>query len=147
MLPLKRAALLAWLAAAACAGASPTPPGARARLEPDARRAVAELAATYERAKAEEFFSLVDQSGFPDFPTFQDSVRQFLLRNHGLNLDVIIDSVVENGDEAAVTARWNKAFVDANGVQQKEKGSCELLLKARASGGLALLSVRGDSPF
>lgn len=143
---LRRAALLAALAAAACTGSTSTK-NARPRLESDARRAVAGLAASYERAHAEDFFERVDQSAMPDFPKFQDDVRRFLLRKHSLNLDVIIDAVVVNDDEAAVTARWNKAYVDEDGHPQKEDGACELLLKARPSGGLALVLVRGDSPF
>ncbi len=144
---LKRAAWALLTAAAAGCAAGTSPRAAGARREPEARRAIAELAATYQRGQAEEFFALVDQSDFPDFSSFQYRIRKFLLHNHGLNLDVIFDSVVENGDEVAVTARWNKAFVDEDGHQRKENGSCELLLKARPSGGLALLFVRGDSPF
>ena len=145
---LRRAAWALVLLSAACAASLPSRSGGEAaRLEPEARRAVAELKATYERAQAEEFFGLVDQSAFPDFSEFQDRIRQFLIYNHALNLDLIVDTVLQNGDEASVSLHWNKGFVDPSGRQQKANGECELLLRARPSGGLALIAIQGDSPF
>lgn len=143
---MRRAVWILAVLAAACT-AAPSKHAQRPRLEPEARRAAAELTATYQRAQAEDFFSLVDQSVFPDFSSFQYRVRQFLLKNRSLNLDLIIDTVVATGDRAAVSARWNKSYVDADGQQQKNNGECELIFKARPSGGLALTAVSGDSPF
>jgi len=147
MLPLRRAAWTLAVLAAACTATPSTRRAVPARLEPEARRAAMELAATYQRAQAEDFFSLVDQSLFPDFSSFQHRVRQFLLHNRSLNIDLIIDTVVVSEGRAAVSARWNKAFVDPNGRPQKDNGECEFLLKQRPSGGLALIDIQGDSPF
>ena len=143
---MRRSAWALVVLAAACT-AVPSKHAQRPRLEPEARRAAAELAATYQRAQAEDFFALVDQGSFPDFSSFQYRVRQFLIGNKSMNLELIIDTVVATGDRAAVSARWNKAYTDADGRPQKENGECELQLRARPSGGMALISVQGDSPF
>lgn len=113
----------------------------------DARAATASLAGHYERARAEDFFAGVDQSEFPNVENFRYRVRQFLLKNRQITLDLRPDSVSAEGDRASVEAKWNKSFVDPDGVLRSEDGVCELMFRKRASGGYALTSIRGETPF
>lgn len=126
-----------------CAGPSPQGGG----LKAEARRAVAALAAAYERGRAEELFEKLDQSRFSDLDRFKERIRQALLKRRHIVLDIRVDSVNLEGSEAAVEAAWNKTFTDEAGGHRMEDGRCELILVRRPSGGMGLSAIHGDSPF
>ena len=58
-----------------------------------------------------------------------------------------MDSVIDKGGEAAVNAHWNRSYLNHDGVQKLDKGTCEFVLRARPSGGMALTFIHGNSPF
>lgn len=137
---------LAVVVAAALAGCTASAPRGP-RLEHDARRAAEALAAAYERGRAEDFFSRVDKSAFPGYSEFELRVRTAMLENRQVSLAIITDAVVVSSDEAALRGRWNRGLVDRAGNHRLADGECELLFRARPSGGLALTAIHGDSPF
>lgn len=113
----------------------------------DARAAVRDLGASYERARTEDFFAGVDQSEYPNFDVFRDKVRQFFLRNRQITMDLRVDSVNAEGERASVELHWNKSYVNTEGLPRLEEGVCEMMFRKRSSGGYALTSIRGASPF
>jgi hypothetical protein len=121
------------------------PPNGDARRE--ARAFLSELARDYEGNRAEDFLGRFDADAVSNFEAFRERVRDFLLRHRQLNVDIIIDTVLVDGAQVAVRARWDRGFINAAGVHKKEKGRCEFILKRRVSGGLAVVGIHGNSPF
>lgn len=141
---MRRIFLLAAAAAlAACGGEASLGGG----LPSEARRAVADMAADYERGKADDFLANVDQDRFPDAGRFMEGVRQFLLKRRQIVLDIRPDRINMNGQEAGIPAQWSKSFTDETGAVRLLEGRCEFLLRRRSSGSWALQGIRGDNPF
>lgn len=140
-----RAGLLAAAAFSGCALLGEGGDGFRAGAE--ARAELRGLQRDYEMNRSEDFFARFDTGVFPDFHTFRDRVKTFLLRSRNVTMRFIVDRVVEGGDEVSLRARWDRSYVDENGSIRLEKGACEFIFHRRPSGGLAVLNIRGDSPF
>ena len=137
------AALAAALMTVSCAGA----PGPVDRPQAQARAALAGLVSDYESGAAERFFERFDQSRFPNYEGYRDSVRQFLIHARQVTLDVVVDGVDANGADVGVRSHWNKGFVNAQGMHQLAHGECEFVFGRRPSGGLLLRGIQGASPF
>lgn len=136
--------ILAAVLAAACAAPPPKTAAAPGR---EAREAAVALAASWERGNVEEFFSRFDEDAYPDWAAFQDRARRTLLRRKSRTLRFLIDGVTSDDAGSEVAVKWDEAYVDEDGRPQKASGDCALLLRARRSGGMGLVSLRGDSPF
>lgn len=136
---------LAALVLALAAGCSSAPLAPRPQSE--IRQALDGLAGDYTRNRADDFLARLDQDTFLDKDRFEQRLRLFLLRKKQIVLDLRPDPPVTEGDRSAVTVNWNKTYVDEAGSYKMERGRCELQFKKRASGGLALQSLQGESPF
>ena len=113
----------------------------------DARNALAAMAAEYQGGQTEDFFERFDHRNFPNYEAFREKTSDFLLHNRQLTVDIIVDAVVQEDRTVSIQAHWNRSFVDEQGAHKLEEGRCEFVLRRRASGGLALLFIHGDSPF
>ncbi|MDO8803744.1 MAG: hypothetical protein Q7R35_04885 [Elusimicrobiota bacterium] len=116
-------------------------------LEAEARGAISGMTAEFQSGQAEDFFGRFDHKDFSGYEAFRERTREFLLRNHQLTVDIIVDTVLAEGGEVSVSAHWNRSFTDEQGNHKLEEGRCEFIFRRRASGGLALLAIRGNSPF
>lgn len=115
--------------------------------EAGARAAVAGLAADYENRNAASFFRRLDQENFPNYETFRNNVRQFLLTIRQVQLQVIVDRVLTSNGGVAVDAHWNRSFVDHAGAEKIQQGICSFVFARAPSGALLLAAIRGNSPF
>ena len=97
--------------------------------------------------RSEDFLSYFNDRDFSDFNNFQQRVREFLLHNHQITMDIIVDEVLQEGGEVSVQAHWNRSFVDDSGRHQLQEGRCEFLFQECPSGGLWVSLMHGDSPF
>lgn len=116
-------------------------------LEAEARGAISGMTAEFQNGQAEEFFGRFDHKDFSNYEAFRERTREFLLRNHQLTVDIVVDTVLAEGNEVSVSTHWNRSFTDEQGTHKLEEGRCELIFRRRPSGGLALLAIRGSSPF
>ncbi len=116
------------------------------RPEAEARSALREMQAAYESGQAEEFLGHFN-GGLAGFDAYRNGVRDFLLHNHQITMDIVVDGVVSEAGETSVRAHWNRRFVDASGALRLEEGVCEFIFQARSSGGQALRAIHGRSPF
>lgn len=120
---------------------------AKRRSKDKARAALTALVADYQNRETESFLSRFDPDAIPNFAAFGEGIREFLLSARQINLDLIIDSLLEQGTEIAVKAHWDRSHVNAAGVLTRASGRCEFIFRQRASGDLALSDIHGGSPF
>ena len=145
MHPVRRTAFVsAALVLGGCAGTS-THSGDP--VDSEARSTLSAMASEFSGGQLEDFFARFDRRDFPNYEAFREREREFLLRNRQVNLDIIVDTIIHEDREVAVQAHWNRSFVNENGDQKLEDGRCEFIFRRRPSGGLALLSIHGESPF
>jgi ketosteroid isomerase-like protein len=134
-----------------CAGSSaPVSSPARpkgALTTADVKAAVRALVSAYSSNDAMGFLSHVEEDGFTSFDSFSDNIKDFLRDNHQIDLDVIFDTDVEQGDRAAMTLHWNRGLVTKAGQHVLSKGSAELVFRRASNGRLLLTAINGQSPF
>lgn len=140
ILPLTAAALALW----ACGTLAGSPVD---RPQADARQAISGLLEDYQAPRPESFFERFDQSRFPNFETFRYNVREFLLLNHQVSLDIVVDTTTSDPSGVSVQTHWNRSSVGAGGAPVLKEGRCALIFRRQPSGGLLLASIAGDSPF
>ncbi len=116
-------------------------------LEAEARGAITGMTAEFQNGQAEDFFGRFDHKDFSNYEAFRERTREFLLRNRQLTADIIADTVLAEDGEVFISAHWNRSFTTEQGTHKLEEGRCEFVFRKRSSGGLALLAIRGDSPF
>jgi hypothetical protein len=138
------AAALAALTLGGCAG---TTTRGGDPVDAEARSTLSAMASEFSGGQSEDFFARFDRRDFPNFEAFRERERDYLLRNRQVNLDIIVDTILHEDREVAVQAHWNRSFVNENGDHKLEDGRCEFVFRRRPSGGLALLSIHGESPF
>lgn len=139
--------LFPFAAAAALAGCGTAAVRSGNPLEAEARGAIAGMTTEFQSGQAEDFFGRFDHKDFPNYEVFRERTREFLLRNRQLTVDIIVDTVLAEGSDVSVQAHWNRSFTDEQGTHKLEDGRCEFIFRRRPSGGLALLAIRGSSPF
>lgn len=113
----------------------------------EARRALAALAVDYQNADAESFLQRFDRASFPQADAFYERVRDFLLRNRQVTIDLITDAVLQDGEAIVAQLHWNRSFVNEAGAYKLESGRCEIFFRQRPSGGLLVTGISGSSPF
>jgi hypothetical protein len=153
MLLIRRAGPVLFLGSALALGGcgslatAPGPTSGPQRLEAEARATLTAMQARFVDGRAEEFLGYFNGRVFPDFDDFQQRVRQFLLHDHQITMDIVVDSVLRESGEVSVQAHWNRSFVTSAGSPQMQEGRCEILFQARPSGGLETVLIHGQSPF
>jgi ketosteroid isomerase-like protein len=134
-----------------CAGSSSsvaTPARPKGPLtSADVKAAVRDLVSAYSTNDAMGFLSRVDEDGFTSFTAFGENLKDFLRDNREIDLDVIFDTDVEQGDRAASTLHWNRGLVTKAGQHVLSKGSAELVFRRAPNGRLLLTAINGQSPF
>jgi len=112
------------------------------------KEALTVLVADYQGGVAARFMKHVDADVFPNFPAFQESVRDSLRDRRQINLDVIFDAATSKKNQFAAQTHWNRSFVDRKGKLTKQSGRCELLFHRRKGAqALLLIAIHGQSPF
>jgi len=116
------------------------------RPQADARGAVSGLVRDFESESAEPFFQRFDQDQFTNWEDFRFNVRQFMLANRNITLDMVVDTVVADDEDLSVQTHWNRSYVSQSGQTKLDEGQCELVL-GRAGSRMLVKAIHGQSPF
>lgn len=117
------------------------------RPEAEVRSTLREMQSDYENARAEDFLQHFNRRDYTNYDAFQDYIRDFLIHNHQITMDIVVDNVVSGDGAISARAHWNRRFIDENGALKLAEGRCEFIFRQRPSGGLVLVAVHGASPF